>query len=41
MIDEDAHDDEIRMYGPWTWIAGLAFGAFIIFVMFSLSDGFS
>jgi len=41
MMDKDSHDDEIRMYGPWTWIAGMAFGTGIVFVMFALSDGFS
>ncbi len=41
MIDEDAHDDEMEMYGPWPWLVGIGFGIFITVVMFVLSDGFS
>lgn len=41
MIDEEAHEDEMQMYGPWSWIAGMAFAGGIIYVMFALSDGFS
>ena len=41
MIDEDSHEDEMRMYGPWTWIAGMALGVGITVVMFVLADGFA
>lgn len=41
MIDEDAHNHEMEMYSPWSWIAGLAFGGFLTYVMFALSDGFA
>ena len=41
MIDEESHEDEMQMYSPWSWVAGLAFGGFITYIMFALSDGFS
>ena len=41
MIDEESHDDEMEMYNPWSWIAGMALGAVLTFIMFALSDGFS
>ncbi len=41
MIDQDTHEEEMKMYGPWPWIVGMAFGAFITFVLFYFADGFA
>ena len=30
--------DPVRFYGPWTWAAGLALGAALMWMMFALSD---
>lgn len=30
--------DPVRFYGPWTWVAGLAFGGLLMWMMFGLSD---
>ncbi len=28
-------------YGPWAWIAGMAAGAAVIWLMFALAQGFA
>lgn len=38
--DDGGRIDPVRYYGPMTWIAGLALGAFIMWLMFALADGF-
>jgi len=38
--EEGGRHDPVRYYGPWTWIAGLGLGAFIMWLMFTLADGF-
>lgn len=30
--------DPVRFYGPWTWVAGLALGFVLMWMMFGLSD---
>lgn len=30
--------DPVRFYGAWTWVAGLAFGGLLMWMMFGLSD---
>lgn len=40
MNPEDDRSSD-KMYGPWPWIAGLAFGIFLIWVMFALATGFA
>lgn len=41
MIDNEVHEDEKLMYGPWTWIVGLAFGVLLMVILFVLADGFA
>jgi len=38
--DDGGRQDPVRYYGPWTWLVGLSFGAFIMWLMFTLADGF-
>jgi len=38
--DDGGRYDPVRYYGPWAWIAGLLLGALIMWLMFSLADGF-
>lgn len=40
MAEEATRHDPIKYYGPWAWIGGLLLGAFIIYLMFALADGF-
>ena len=41
MDDEGGRYDPVGYYGPWTWIAGLALGGGITWLMFHLADGFA
>ena len=33
--------DHVDAYGAWAWVAGVAFAAFITWLMFYIADGFS
>lgn len=37
--DRSRHEE--NPYGAWTWVAGFAFGALVIWLMFVLATGFS
>ena len=41
MDEEGGRHDPVTYYGPWAWIAGLALGGGIIWMMFALADGFN
>ena len=41
MSEGGGRHDPVRYYGPWTWIVGLLAGAFVIWMMFALADGFA
>jgi len=40
MIGKDSKE-EIELYGPWAWIAGIIIAAVIFGIMFGLAGGFS
>ena len=33
--------DHVDAYGPWAWVARIAFDALITWLMFYIADGFS
>ncbi|NBT39530.1 MAG: hypothetical protein EBT20_03610 [Alphaproteobacteria bacterium] len=39
-MSDGTRDDHVNYYGPWAWLAGLAFGAGLMALMFYVADGF-
>ena len=41
IVAKPVRSDHVETDGPWAWIGGFGFAAFIIWLMFYLADGFS
>ncbi len=37
----EGRNDHVSYYGPWAWIGGFLIAFLIIYLMFSIADGFS
>tara|TARA_B100000401_G_C52214668_1_gene443091 strand:+ start:239 stop:361 length:123 start_codon:yes stop_codon:yes gene_type:complete len=37
----EGRNDHVNYYGPWAWIGGFLIAFLIIYLMFSIADGFS
>ena len=37
----EGRNDLVIYYGPWAWIGGFLIAFLIIYLMFSIADGFS
>ena len=37
----EGREDHVTYYGPWAWISGFLIAFGIIYLMFSIADGFS
>lgn len=40
-MSADQRTDDVFRYGHWGWIGGIAAAGFIIWMMFTLADGFA
>ncbi|MEM1048409.1 MAG: hypothetical protein AAGL24_19820 [Pseudomonadota bacterium] len=41
MYEKDSENAVGRVYGPWTWIVGMAAAAGLMGLMFALATGFT
>ena len=39
-MQNEGRNDHVKYYGPWAWVGGLLLGALIMYLMFSIADGF-
>ena len=39
-MENEGRNDHVQYYGYWSWVGGLILGALIMYLMFSIADGF-